>query len=181
MDRGNEPEPLAAADGISVRADRSLRVAALRYFDSAAFSSCIKDTIGATLPAALRACEFENAPTGSKGILAWRSPTESLLFSTDPDPIDALRARLTEAPDACLIEQTSGVTVLKIRGARAADLLLRLGAPSSVPEIGQALTGRLAELTVMALRVEEPEVLLAVDTVYAEHLIAWIRATVADF
>jgi sarcosine oxidase gamma subunit len=181
MDRGDESAPLAAADGIAVRDDRSLRVAALRYFDAAAFSSCIEDTLGARLPAALRACEFSCEPTGGTGILAWRSPTECLLFSPDPDPIDALRSRLTEAPDACVIEQTSGVTVLKIRGARAADLLLRLGAQSSVPEIGQALTGRLAEVTVMALRVEEPEVLLAVDTVYAEHLIAWIRATVADF
>ncbi len=181
MDRRNGLESLLAADAISVRADRRTRVAALRYFDAAALASRVEDALGAALPAAGQARESEYAPTGGTFILAWRSPTESLLFSVDPDPIDALQARLTEAADACVVEQSSGVTVLRLGGARTVDLLLRLGAPSSVPELGQSLTGRLAELTVVALRVTAAEVLLAVETVYAEHLLAWMRETVADF
>jgi hypothetical protein len=50
-----------------------------------------------------------------------------------------------------------------------------------MPAVGEALTSRLAELTVTALRVQEQEIVLLVDRLYADHLLAWIRETIADF
>jgi hypothetical protein len=70
--------------------------------------------------------------------------------------------------------------VWRITGARIADLLTRLGATSTIPVLGEARTSRLAELTVMALCVQDGEVMLLVDRVYATHLRAWMAEIIAD-
>ena len=84
-------------------------------------------------------------------------------------------------PDGCMVDQTGGICVLRVQGVRAGDLLLRLGATTAVPDLGEARSGRLAELHVLTACVQAGEYLLLVERVYADHLIGWIRATAADF
>jgi hypothetical protein len=59
--------------------------------------------------------------------------------------------------------------------------LVRIGAAAAVPKPGEALIGRFAELTVLALCLRQSEFVLLVDRVYAEHLLGWISATIGDF
>jgi hypothetical protein len=68
-----------------------------------------------------------------------------------------------------------------VRGLKARDLLARLGAVASIPDLGEARSSRLAELQVMTVCVQAGEFLLLVERVYAHHLLEWMGATVADF
>jgi hypothetical protein len=61
------------------------------------------------------------------------------------------------------------------------DLMSRIGASATLPKPGQALSGRIAELAVMALCEPELELILLIECVYADHLLGWIHATTADF
>jgi hypothetical protein len=80
-----------------------------------------------------------------------------------------------------MVVQTGGIRVLRVAGSRARDLLLRLGSAQAIPALGEARTGRLAELQVLTACVQAGEYLLLVERVYANHLLEWVRATVADF
>ena len=75
----------------------------------------------------------------------------------------------------------AGVRAWQLAGARARDVLERIGSAGSIPAPGEARTGRLAELPVLSLSVREGEFLLLVERVYSEHLLGWISETAADF
>jgi hypothetical protein len=95
-----------------------------------------------------------------------------------------------------MVNQTGGIQVLRVQGPRAADLMVRLGAPTAAPAAapaaaraaahvtmpspGEARSSRLAELQVLTACVHAGELLLLVERVYADHLLGWIRATAAD-
>jgi heterotetrameric sarcosine oxidase gamma subunit len=177
-------------DGLSVKSERVIRVLTLRHYaDHRALSAYIHSFIGAALPAPLAAVTTRGGlPPGGRErrthdrwILAWRSPTETwMLCAGEPETAD-LVARIEGMTDACVVDLTGGIAILQVRGERTADLLLRLGSAASVPAIGEARTSRMAELTVMALRVDEDEVMLLLDQAYADHLLGWIAATARDF
>jgi len=120
--------------------------------------------------------EIDRAPL----ILAWRSPTETLLLSKDSGEFARIQRHLASMTDGCMVAQTGGVSVLRVQGQGARELLLRLGATTAIPDLGQARVSRLAEVHVMAACVLAGEFLLLVERVYADHLKAWINATVAD-
>ena len=132
------------------------------------------------MPAPLHALRVDAAP-GARFILLWRSPTETLLLSYDPAALAELDERVASEVDGCMVVQTGGIRVLRVAGPKARDLLLRLGSASAIPALGEAHTGRFAELQVLTACVEAGEYLLLVERVYANHLLDWIRATVADF
>jgi sarcosine oxidase gamma subunit len=92
-----------------------------------------------------------------------------------------LATRLAGATDAYVVDQSGGIWVLRLTGSRVTDVLVRLGSTTAIPAVGQALTSRLAEITVTAVCVREGEILLLVDRFYADHLLGWIRETIADF
>ena len=164
-----------AVDGI-----RAMQVASLRYFDHAgSFGAVVRDVIGRPLPQALRA---DSATSGgdAKFILAWRSPTETLLLSTDQRAFANLEERLADATDGCMVDQTGGLCAVRVRGARAGDLLLRLGSSASIPGVGEARGSRLADLAVLALCVQPGTLILLIERVHLEHFLGWIAATVAD-
>jgi sarcosine oxidase gamma subunit len=182
--------------------ERQISVAALRYFEVAAVAGLVRELTDASLPGpgqALRCVppaaavpQVSAPPVGVPPvavppvavppcILAWRSPTETLVLTPDTAALATLGARLAGATDACLVDQSGGIWVLRLTGARVADVLVRLGATTAIPGLGQARTSRLAELTVTALCVQEQEILLLVDRLYADHLLGWIRETIADF
>lgn len=170
------------SQGVSVTADRGPLVASLRYFDQAGgFAAAVREAVGRALPEPLRAFQIGSATQGSYVILAWRSPTETLLLSNDRAAFEELERQLAAAPDGCMVNQTGGICVLRARGEKAGSLLLRLGAATAIASLGEARSGRLAELQVLTVCVQSGEFLLLVERVYANHLIEWIRATVADF
>jgi heterotetrameric sarcosine oxidase gamma subunit len=170
------------SQGVSVTADRGPLVASLRYFDPAGgFAAAVREAVGRALPGPLRAFQIGSATQGSYVILAWRSPTETLLLSNDRAAFEELERQLAAAPDGCMVNQTGGICVLRVRGEKAGSLLLRLGAATAIASLGEARSGRLAELQVLTVCVQSGEFLLLVERVYANHLIEWIRATVADF
>lgn len=172
--------------------DQRISIAALRYFESAAVAGLLQDLTGLGVPSTGQALGRGTSKAATPGvaasaweplewILAWRSPTETLVLSTESAALATLGARLGDASNACLVDQTGGIWVLRLTGSRVSDVLLRLGSSSAIPAVGQALTSRVAELTVTAVRVQEQESVLLVDRLYAEHLLGWIRETIADF
>ncbi len=192
MDEPIAPAGLAAAEaglvetgitaaGLSVRWEPRAWGAALRHFDVAATSSRLRPLLRVALPAPGEVVQVASDTLRGQCVLAWRSPTETWVLCDGPGPLAALTMALGNTPDACLVDQTGGWTVLRIGGSRAVDLLLRLGSTTAVPTPGRAVIGRLAELTVLSLCLADGERLLIVDRGYAEHLLGWIRATAGDF
>jgi sarcosine oxidase gamma subunit len=175
-----------SADDLSVRWDHGLSVASLRYFDPAGpFAAEVGEVLGGPLPAPLRAerrvLATEGAGTaGSDLVVAWRSPTETLLVTADAGCLSKVGRFAANCSDGCLVDQTGGILTLVVAGARAPDLLLRLGSIDAIPALGEARTSRMAELSVMSLCTRPGEILLLVERVYARHLFGWIRETVAD-
>jgi sarcosine oxidase gamma subunit len=174
--------------GLSVRVQRQVEVASLRYFDTAdRFVAVLREFLGTPLPAPLGALRAPGTPrieagsSGARFILLWRSPTETLLLSYDPAALAELDDRVASEVDGCMVVQTGGIRVLRVAGPKARDLLLRLGSTAAIPALGEARTGRLAELQVLTACVQAGEYLLLVERVYANHLLEWVRATVADF
>jgi sarcosine oxidase gamma subunit len=168
-------------DGLSVSADRGIPIASLRYFHHAGrFAATVCEAVGRALPEPLSAFQVGSAAQGSYVTLAWRSPTETLLFSNDRAAFDELERQLAAAPDGCMVNQTGGIGVLRVQGKKAHDLLLRLGAASAIPNLGEARSGRLAELQVLTACLVPGEFLLLVERVYANHLLEWIGVTAAD-
>jgi hypothetical protein len=174
--------PAVEIDGLSVSDDPGLQVASLRYFDTAgAFAGAVREIIGRPVPEPLHATQVEPPPNNAHFILAWRSPTETLLLCSDRVAFADLERRLAAAADGCMVEQTGGIRVLRVQGFRTRELFLRLGATTAIPSLGEARSGRLAEVHVLTACVQAREFLLLVERVYAAHLLEWIRATAADF
>jgi len=169
------------APGVSVRARRDLRVAALRYFDAGAvLPAALGDSLGGALPPSLQAARRRAG--GRELILAWRSPTESLVLTPDAAVLESLAHEASRSPAwGCLVDQTGGIEAWEAAGPRTADLIARVGSAASMPAPGEARVSRMADVTVLALRAEEGAVLLLVERVYSEHLLGWITATVSDF
>ena len=189
-------EDALSTDGLTVRWDHGLAIASLRYFDAAgSFAAAVEEVLGGPLPEPLRADRrvlstagdsagnraVRAGKAGSELVLAWRSPTETLLETADAGWLAAVSAFAADRSDGCLVDQTGGILSLVLTGARVPDLLLRLGSTDTIPALGEARTSRLAELSVMSLCTRPGEILLLVERVYVRHLIGWIRETVADF
>ena len=166
---------------LSVRPRPDLKAGVLRYFNAAdPLPPKVLETLGQGLPAALQAVACPGA--GSRLILAWRSPRETLVLSADTAVFDALAEGATgTAAWGCFVDQTGALTVWEVSGGRMRDLLERLGSAASVPQLGEARTSRMADLPVLALHVEAGATLLIVDRLYAEHLLGWVRDISADF
>lgn len=177
-----DPYAPLQASGISVRVDRAMHVAALRYFDAqGAFAQACHAALGVPLPTALRAVEVPGTPPGIEFILAWRHPTQTLILSNDSMALATLQSELSTAVEGVCLDQSGGLWVLRLQGERTRDLMLRIGNEASIPNPGAAHICRIAELPVLSLSVKPGETLLLIDRAYAEHLLNWIRATLADF
>ena len=166
------------ARGISVSLDRSMHAASLRYFDSdGSFARQVRASIGAPLPDRLCATL---TPSSGESVMAWRSPTETLLLCADEALLKKLESDLASCADGCVVVQTGGARVLRASGARIAALIDRIGGQGVLPALGEARRSRLADIAVLAIQVQRDDMLLVVERVYAEHLMDWIRVTAAD-
>jgi len=184
MDNSQGTPAAIEVDGLSVSGVQGLQIASLRYFDPAgSFAHRVRDTVGRPLPEPMRALQGDRATKDAQVILLWRSPTETILLCSDRAAFAEFERQLgADAHEqGCLVDQTGGVCVLRVQGPRARDLLVRLGATTVIPGVGEARSGRLAELHVLTACLPAGEFLLLVEQVYANHLREWIGVTVADF
>jgi heterotetrameric sarcosine oxidase gamma subunit len=167
-------------DGLRVEASPGAQVASLRYFDRAGrFGGLLQQALGQPLPQPQRAT-LTAAGAAAASVLAWRSPTETLVLCSGAAALADLGQRLAGAVDGCMVDQTGGICVLRVLGPRGGELLQRLGAVTVIPGLGEARGSRLAEVHVLTACVQRAQYLLFVERVYAAHLIEWIRLTLAD-
>lgn len=182
MDSGPAGSEFMETAGVTVRVDRGLHVAAIRYVDPSAIKDVVTAVLGVEIPAPLRA--VWPPPAGGAGVgeclVLWRNPHESWLISSDAAPSSAIAAALREATMACIVDQTGGIRPIRIRGRRRGDLLIRLASVASIPATNQALAGRWADVTAVAVGSSDDETILLVERVYADHILGWIRETLAD-
>ncbi len=180
MAENHDLEPIQAA-GLRVALESRLQVATLRYFDAyGAFARLLQDITGLTLPDRLRALG-STADLSAEGIiLAWRSPTETLMISTAPNLIETLQGAAATVTDGCIVDQRGGALVFTARGESVADLFARLGGHGACPALGESFRTRMADVAVLAVKVQPEETLLVVERSYAPHLMAAIRVSAAD-
>ena len=181
MDENHESPPPVEAPGIRVSLDQGMHVASLRYFDPrGAFSRTVQASIATQLPNRLCATYASRRSGAESAVLAWRSPTETLLLCNEAALIAQLHADVATLNDGCVVDQTGGTWVLRASGERIADLFARMGGQGTLPVIGAARRGRLADIPVLALQVQPGEILLIIERLYVEHIMRWIRASAAD-
>jgi sarcosine oxidase gamma subunit len=179
----DKPQELFArieVNGLAVDGIRAMQVASLRHFDAAGdFVAAAREIFGVPLPEPLRA-DTANLRGEAKFILAWRSPTETLLLCADQSAFAHLKERFAGVPGGCVVDQTGGWCAVRVSGARAADLLLRLGTGVSMPGVGEARSSRLADLQVLTLCIQPGTLILLVERVYLSHFLGWATETMAD-
>jgi heterotetrameric sarcosine oxidase gamma subunit len=169
--------------GLSVEPKSEWYIGSLRYFDVAGpLASRLRSVVDGALPGPLAAVRYSSSPSGAELILAWRSPTETLILTADGAAFAAVaRVAAEDRSAGYLVDQTGGLGAWRIEGTRAREVLERIGSAASIPAPGEARTSRLAELPVLAASVRADEFLLLVERVYSEHLLGWISETAADF
>lgn len=181
MDNPGNPMMGVEAPDLSVELQHELKVCSLRYFDAAGpFTAAVGERLGGPLPEPLRAVRHCLDGARRELILAWRSPTETLLMTADDAAFAAIEDAAQNSATGCMVDQTGGLWPWRMTGGRSRDLLLRLGSTASIPALGEARMSRVAELPVMALCVREGELLLVVERVYSDHLLGWIAETARD-
>jgi heterotetrameric sarcosine oxidase gamma subunit len=180
MAENHDLAPIQVA-GLRVVLEPRLHVASLRYFGAyGALAHLLHDITGVTLPDSLRALSSAEDPTREAIILAWRSPTETLMISAAPTLIETLQGAAATLTDGCIVDQRGGALVFRASGEAVADLLAKLGGQGACPTIGESLRTRLADVAVLAVKVQPEETLLIVERGYGPHLMAAIRVSAAD-
>lgn len=177
--------PLVTADidmeEFRVNTLRGRRVASLRHFDrGGALAAAVHEWLGTPLPATLQNVNCRPVAQDAHAILAWRSPTETLLICDQDRAFAALEQRLAAITDGCMVDQTGGISILHLHGRRAVDVLQRLGARTAIPDFGEARAARIAEVHALTLSVRAGEFLICVERPYAAHLVEWMRVTASD-
>jgi sarcosine oxidase gamma subunit len=169
-------------DGLEVQ-EMPLHAATLRYFGAAGpFAAAVAAVTATPPPAPLTALVVpEAAGVGAGIVLAWLRPTETLALSEAAAPLAGLKEALAKAAGGHVVDLSGGLKAFRMRGARVADLLSRLGSAALGMGPGHARRGRFGDLPVLALSVRPGEVLLVVDRAFAAHLGGWIEATLADW
>jgi sarcosine oxidase gamma subunit len=166
--------------GVAMEPRHDWHIGSLRYFDSTGpMAANLRGVVGGSLPGPLTAVRYASAQ--AELILAWRSPTETLIMTPDAGLFAEIANRAAEDRSAgYLVDQTGGVRAWRLAGPRARAVLERIGSAGSIPALGEARPGRLAELPMLSLSVSEGEFVLLVERVYGEHLLGWIGETAAD-
>jgi sarcosine oxidase gamma subunit len=167
------------AVGLNVQVDLGMKLGTLRHFmRNGVFARTVQDLITIPLPAAGQAMDVgENS---KKRILAWRSPTETLLICGDDNLLDSLAHATASLNDGCIVDQRSGAWMFRASGQAVPELVARLGGQMTMPARGETRRSRLADVSVTAIKVQADEILLVVERTYGAHLLAAIRACAQD-
>ncbi|HTC37757.1 MAG TPA: hypothetical protein VK693_02345 [Steroidobacteraceae bacterium] len=172
--------PIEAA-GLRVVFEARLQVASLRYFDrQGAFARVLHDVTGVTLPEQLQALRRAGDLGSEAIILAWRSPTETSMIGAAPTLIETLQRTTATLTDGCMVDQGGGALVFSASGEAVPDLFAKLGGQGAGPATGESRPTRLADVAVLAVKVQPEETLLIVERCYGPHLMAAIRISAAD-
>jgi hypothetical protein len=180
MAENSDLAPIQVA-ALRVLLEPRLHVASLRYFDrKGTFALLLRDITGVTLPDSLRVLRSAEDLRQDAIILAWRSPSETLMISAAPTLIETLQGAAATLTDGCIVDQRGGALVFRASGEAVPDLFTRLGGHGACPATGESLPTRLAEVAVLAVKVQPGETLLIVERCYGPHLMAAIRVSAAD-
>jgi sarcosine oxidase gamma subunit len=180
MAENQDLAPIRVA-GLRVVLEPLLQVASLRYFDrQGGVAGLVHDMTGMTLPDSLCALRSAEDRTWGTIVLAWRSATETLMISAAPTLIETLQGAAATLQDGCIVDQRGGALVFRASGEAVADLIARLGGHGSCPAIGESRRTRLADVAVLAVKVQPEETLLIVERSYGPHLMTAIRGSAAD-
>lgn len=180
MAENHDLEPIQGAR-LRVALEPRLQVASLRYFEACgAFARLLQDITGVALPDRLRAVGSTADLKTEAIILAWRSPTETLMISSVPNLIETLQGAAATLTDGCIVDQRGGSLVFRASGESVAGLFARLGGHGACPALGESLRTRMADVAVLAAKVQPEETLLMVERGYARHFMAAIRVSAAD-
>jgi heterotetrameric sarcosine oxidase gamma subunit len=168
---------LASIEGprVSVELQPRFSAASLRYFESdGAFTRMVSSITGLSVPTDL------SATHSALTLLAWRSPRETTLLTTDHGLIDALQTAAAALSDGCVVDQRGGLLVLQARGEAVPDLVAKKAGHGAMPAIGQSRRTRFADVAVLIVKVRAEETLFVVDRIYAPHVMASIRLSTVD-
>ena len=124
MDSRRDTDGILEAAGLSISLERALSAASLRYLDPAGeYARAAERVLGVKLPAALEAVTTSSTAVRAECILAWRSPTETLLLSTQAAGFGQIAAQLIDAADGCTVDQTGALWAVRVLPAapRPAD------------------------------------------------------------
>jgi sarcosine oxidase gamma subunit len=176
-------QSIATIDGRRIRAyeDRDIHLAALRYFQSSGiFALRAADAIGVQIPSDLKCNASTDGGDDRAAILAWRSPTETILLCASTAAFANIERLCPSLEDGCFIDQTGAMSVIRVGGAGLEEFFSRLGNSVAFPKPGESTRSLLADVPVLSVRVEEGEILFIVDRYFGEHLMSWIRKSAAD-
>lgn len=151
--------------------DASVRIASLRYCNPRGDFAAGLSTLGIALPEPLR-CVVARPAVGVVDIFAWRSPTETVWICDSPLRFDEIKSTVKEADDGHVVDQTNGRRLVHLRGPRSEDLLAHLGSGFAEIAVGATKVGRMADIAVLACKPSKEQMLLVVDRLYLEHLLA---------
>jgi len=180
---GETQDLLALIEGPGVTVELLPRVhaASLRYFASdGAFAGMVRSITGLDLPADLGATHDSDASGQPVTLLAWRSPSETTLLTTDAGLLDALQTAAAALSDGCVVDQRGGLLVLRARGEAVANLVAKKAGHGAMPALGESRRVRFADVAVVLVKVRAAETLFVVDRIYAPHVMASIRMSAAD-
>ena len=170
-----------AGPGLSVELQPRFHAASLRYFErDGAFAGMIRRVTGLDLPTDLGTNHGSDAAGQHITLLAWRSPSETTLLTTDAGLLDALQTAAAGLSDGCIVDQRGGLLVLRARGAAVPDLVAKKAGHGAMPAIGEARPTRFAEVALLIVKVGAEETLFVVDRIYASHVMASMRVSAAD-
>jgi hypothetical protein len=164
---------------VSAAIDQGTQALSLRYFlPDGPFADAVRLSTELSLP--IDPCTVRVTNENSPTLLVWRSPTESLLLTRHSSIIEILSSAAARLQDGCVVDLTGGTCVLSVHGTGVDDLLARIGCHGSAPPRRTVRSTRVADLPVILIRGECPDVLLLVDRVYLDHLMSWMRVTIDD-
>ena len=167
--------------GVTVELQPRFHAASLRYFKlDGAFAGMVRSLAGLNLPAELGANHSTDAAGQTVTLLAWRSPSETTLLTTDEGLIDSLQTAAAALGDGCVVDQRGGLWVLQARGEAVPDLVAKQAGHGAMPAIGESRRTRFAGVAVSIVKVRAAETLLVIDRIYAPHVMASIRVSAAD-
>ena len=163
--------------GLEVELQPQFQAASLRYFDSAgAFAGVIRSISGLDIPTGLRATHRVHSADGQgMTVLAWRSPSETTLLTTENGLIDALQSAAARLADGCMVDQRGGLLVFGARGEAVPELVAKKAGYGAMPAIGESRRTRFADVAVSIAKLRADQTLFIVDRIYAPHVMASIR------
>ena len=115
--------------------------------------------------------------TGEDPMVLWRNPTELLLVTQHRSVSDSILSELPPAAEASAyaVDQSDGLVAFELRGSALGALLPRLMDASAVPlEAGRGVRARLADIAVIAMRLDTQCAWLIADRANDQYLAQWV-------